>query len=144
MATKPDPADFSAPLELGIPEIDQHHEEIYSLLKRIGTTSADAYRPLDDDQVDAVLDILSELRDAAMVHFGIEEAYMVEADYPDHDDHATAHEHFIDDLSRYEMELMNGSAIPPVTIRASMADWYNEHILGMDKPFGDFYKKSGK
>lgn len=136
------PAGFSAQHALGIPDIDKQHEAIFNLLEKIGTVSNDGYRPLDDDEVDVLLDILIELREQALDHFGTEEGYMLEADYPGRDDHATAHEHFIDDVTRFEVELMNGSAIPPVTIRAAMIDWYSEHILGMDKPFGDFYKKT--
>ena len=144
MATKPNPAGFSTKHVLGIPEIDEQHETIFSLLDRIGNISAHGYRPLDDDEVDRLLDVLTELRESALTHFGTEEAFMQELDYPVLEAHATAHEHFLDDLTRLEGELMNGSAIPPVTMRGFLAEWYGEHILDMDKPLGDFYKKNSK
>ena len=142
MSAKSNPAGSAARPVLGIPEIDQQHDSIFHLFDRIGALTADAYRPLDDDEVDRLLDILSELRDLALEHFTTEEAYMTEADYPDLEGHATAHVHFMDDITRLEVELMNGSAIPTVTIRTALMDWYAGHIVEMDQPFGEFYKKS--
>ena len=144
MSARSNPAESAARPLLGIPEIDQQHETIFRLFDRIGALTADAYRALDDDEVDALLDILAELRDQALVHFVTEEAYMEEVDYPDLEEQAEAHVHFTDDITRLEVELMNGTSIPTVTIRTALVDWYAEHITDKDQPFGEFYKKSRK
>ncbi|MCJ2166321.1 hemerythrin family protein [Pseudodesulfovibrio sp. S3-i] len=144
MKSKTHPASISTDHALNIPEIDEQHQAFFTLLNKIGTISTDMYRPLNDDAADALLDIMAEARDFAMDHFGTEESIMEEAEYPGLEEHQTAHERFIADMIRLESELMNGSAIPPIKIHHFMTEWWNGHLLDMDKPFGIFYKKIGK
>jgi hemerythrin len=79
-----------------------------------------------------------------MQHFSFEENLMDEADYPGLDDQQDAHERFLDDITRMEAELMNGTSVPPVKIHGFLADWFADHIREMDFPFAEFRKKSGK
>ncbi|MBG0791213.1 MAG: hemerythrin family protein [Desulfovibrionaceae bacterium] len=144
MASNRNSAGTSTEYVIDIREIDEQHERIFDILDRIETVAEDLYRPLDDDEVDDALDIMGELRECAREHFGTEEGYMEEADYPALDDHRAAHEKFIDDLIRMEGELLNGSSVPPVKIHAFLAESCREHILSMDSPFGDFYNKIKK
>ncbi len=85
---------------------------------------------------------MSELREYALLHFRTEESYMQETAYPGLAKQKQAHNRFITDVIRMEAELMNGSAIPAIKIRNFMHDWYRDHILELDKPFGKFYKEN--
>jgi len=142
MAPTRNPAGFSPEYKVDIPEIDEQHATFFAMLARIDTVADDLYRPLEDDGVDEVLDIMDEIRKHAQDHFGTEEGYMEEVGYPGLDDHRTAHERFLDGIVRMEGELLNGSAVPPVKIRTFLADSCRDHILSMDKPFGQFYNKN--
>jgi hemerythrin len=142
MATTRNSAGFSPECEVSIPEIDEQHATFFNMLDRIGTVADDLYRPLDDDAVDEVLDIMAEIREHTQNHFGTEEGYMQEVEYPDLDDHKTAHERFLDGIVRMEGELLNGSAVPPIKVRTFLEESCREHILSMDKPFGQFYNKN--
>ncbi len=102
------------------------------------------YRALDDDEVDELIDVVSELRDYAMDHFRTEESYMREVNYPGLPVQKKEHNRFITDVIRMEAELMNGSAMPAIKIRNFMHDWYRDHILNLDKPFSKFYKENSK
>lgn len=144
MAAKPTPPGFSSELVLDIRELDEQHEALFSMLGRIDTVSPDMYRQLDDDETDAMLDIMNDLRDFAMQHFSLEENLMDEADYPGLDDQQGAHERFLDDLVRMEAELMNGTSVPPVKLHGFLADWFAEHIRELDRPFAEFRKESAK
>ncbi|BDQ35117.1 bacteriohemerythrin [Pseudodesulfovibrio portus] len=142
MSTTRNSAGFSPECEVSIPEIDEQHATFFDMIERIGTVADDLYRPLDDDAVDEALDIMAEIREHAQAHFGTEEGYMQEVDYPGLDDHRTAHERFLDDIARLEGELLNGSAVPPIKVRTFLTESCRGHILSMDKPFGQFYNKN--
>ena len=137
-------AGFTDEYIINIPEIDEQHETFFKLLDKITNVSDDLYKPLDDDEVDELIDVIDELRDYALHHFSTEEAYMQEVGYPGLAKQKTEHNRFITDVIRHEAELLNGSSMPPITIRNFMHDWYRDHILTLDKPFSDFYKKNTK
>jgi hemerythrin len=144
MSAKPNPAGYSPELVLGIPELDDQHETLFTMLGRIGAVTPDMYRQLDDDETDAMLDIMNDLKDSVMQHFSFEENLMDEADYPGLDDQQDAHERFLDDITRMEAELMNGTSVPPVKIHGFLTDWFDEHIRKMDHPFAQFRKESAE
>lgn len=137
-------AGFTSEYVVNIPEIDEQHETFFDMLDRITEVAPDLYKPLDDDTVDDIVDILSELRDYALLHFRTEESYMQEVDYPGLDKQKNEHNRFITDVIRMEAELMNGSSMPPIKVRNFMHDWYRDHILELDKPFSEFYNKNKK
>ena len=144
MASKLNLAGFKDDYLVNIPEIDEQHKTFFELLDKIGTVTPDMYKPLDDDEVDEIVDILDELRDYAMLHFRTEESYMREVDYPGLDAQKKAHNRFITDVIRLEADLMNGSVVPAIKIRNFMHDWYRDHIMDLDKPFSEFYNKNSK
>ncbi len=144
MASKLNTAGFSKECTLGIQEIDEQHETFFDLLGKIDTVSTDLYRPVDDDALDDMLDIMSEIREFTQAHFGTEEGYMEEVDYPELDAHSAAHDKLLDDIIRMEAELLNGSSAPPIKIQKFLADTSRDHILTLDKPFVEFYNKNKK
>ena len=70
-------------LVLDIPEIDEQHQTFHEMMSKIGRLVPDMYKPMDDDQVDDVVDALYDLREFALLHFRTEEDYMSEVDYPE-------------------------------------------------------------
>jgi len=131
---------FPEKLVLGIPDLDQQHEGYFAMAAKLGKVVPDVRRVLDDDEVDAVLDILADLRDFALEHFVSEEDLMREVDYPGLDTQVEEHHKFISDVGQMEVQLMNGSAIPVIKIYQFVYDWFADHILEHDVPFGEFYK----
>ncbi|WP_419785203.1 bacteriohemerythrin [Pseudodesulfovibrio sp.] len=135
-------AGFTKEYIIDIPELDEQHETFFSMLDRIAEIAPDLYRPLEEEEVDELVDVVAELREYALHHFGTEEAYMKEARYPDFAEQKKAHNKFITDVIRMEGDLLNGLVIPPIKVRNFMHDWYRDHILSMDKKFGEFYQSS--
>ncbi|MFH1915619.1 MAG: hemerythrin family protein [Pseudomonadota bacterium] len=134
-------AGFTQEYLVGIEELDEQHKTFFTLLDAIGKAVPDLYRPLCEAEADAVIDVLGELRDSALLHFRTEEGYMQEIEYPGLARQKREHNRFITDVIRMEGELMNGTIMPAITIRNFMHDWYCDHILTLDKPFGQTYKK---
>ncbi|AMK12420.1 MAG: bacteriohemerythrin [Pseudodesulfovibrio sp.] len=144
MPATPAPAEFPEDLTLGIRELDDQHKTLFAVLDRILAVSRDPYRQLDDDGTNTVLDIMTDLKDAAMQHFDQEETLMDQRDYPGLDDQQEAHERFLDDLVRIEADLMNGTAVPPVRLHADLADQLAAHVREMDRELAQFLNKSEK
>lgn len=144
MTTNSNRPDFPDAIYLGIPDLDRQHEAFFTMLAKVGGVTNDLYKVLDDDEVDDVLDILYDLRDYALEHFGTEEGFMKEVDYPGLDVQKAEHNRFISDVIRMEAELMNGSAIPAIKVHNFVHDWLHHHIAEYDQPFGEFYKKKKK
>ena len=135
---------FPESLHLGIPDLDEQHETFFAMLARVGDAVPDLYKVLDDDEADDVLDVLADLRDYALEHFGVEEGYMREVDYHDLSVQKAEHNRFISDVTRMEAELMNGTAIPAIKIHTFMHEWLEQHITEHDRPFGDYYHNNKK
>jgi len=127
---------------IGIPELDEQHETFFNLLNTITDVTQDPYSPLDEDEADQLVDVLGELREHALLHFRTEEDCMEEAGYPGLDGQEEAHAKFISDLTRMEAEVMNGTAMPAVKIRNFVHDWLREHVLELDKKFGEFHSEN--
>lgn len=144
MPATPAPDGLPDDLTLGIRELDDQHQTLFTILDRVLTVSGDPYRQLDDDGTNAVLDIMTDLKDAAMQHFDQEETLMGERNYPGQDDQQEAHERFLDDLVRLEAELMNGTAVPPVRLHGGLADQLAAHVREMDRQLVEFLNKSEK
>ena len=144
MPSKLNLAGFASEYLMDIPEIDEQHKTLFGLLDTIGNATDDLYKPLSDDEVDDIIDVLDEFRNYALLHFRTEESYMQEIDYPDLPKQKNEHNRFITDIIRLEAELLNGSSMPAIKIRNFIHDWSRGHILEQDKPFGDFYKENSK
>ena len=102
-------AGFTAEYLMDIPEIDEQHKLFFELLDKIGDTTDDLYKPLSDDEVDNVIDVLNELRNYALLHFRTEESYMREIDYPGLPKQKNEHNRFITDVIRLEAEIGRAS-----------------------------------
>jgi len=144
MLAKLNLAGFKEEYLMDIPEIDDQHKTYFEMLDKLGDVTSDLYKPLDDDEVDEVVDILNELRDYAMLHFRTEETYMKDVNYPGLSAQKKEHNRFITDVIRMEADLMNGSIVPLIKIQNFMHDWYRDHIMNLDKPFSEFYSKNSK
>lgn len=135
-------ADFKKKYTIGIPELDEQHETFFTLLNTITGVARDLYSPLDEDEADDLVDVLGEVREYALLHFQTEEDLMREAGYHGLEGQEEAHARFISDLTRMEAEVMNGTAIPAIKIRNFVHDWLRDHILELDREFGEFHKKN--
>lgn len=138
MAPKLNLAGFKAEYRIDVPELDEQHKTFFDMLRSLEDAVSDMYRPLAEDEIDPVLDVMDELRDYALTHFRTEESMMKDAGYPGLDKQKREHNRFISDLLRMQAEVLNGALVPAMKIRNFMHDWYRNHILKLDKPFGEY------
>ncbi len=118
---------------VGIPEIDQQHQELFYRLSKL----LEGIVRGDRAQVTRLIEFLGEY---VVTHFGAEERWMVESGYPDYDSHKAEHDRFMQDYLRYSVELEQKGPTALVGMRVNnwIADWLKSHILVSDMALGRF------
>lgn len=113
--------------ELGIQEIDEHHQKLVELLNN--TYKAILY----STDKDAVQTILSELEKYTDYHFGTEVQMMKEASYPELVTHASNHNTFKKQIAVLTQSYHSGAPHVNTDIVLFLWDWLQMHILKDDK-----------
>jgi hemerythrin len=108
---------------------DTQHQILFKLIDQINE------EPFD-------YEILVNLRLYAEHHFSIEEAYMVELNYPQAEEHIKAHDRFREELaSLLESQDSINTALRKA-LSLFLSKWLNLHVFGIDKEFEAFVLKS--
>lgn len=104
---------------------NKQHEVLFELIDRI-------------KQNDSSADIFRTLIDYAENHFAVEEAYMLQLDYPAAAAHFEAHARFraelqclIEDTNEYDDNANRSLAV-------FLKEWLRRHIFGLDKQLEQF------
>jgi hemerythrin len=87
--------------------------------------------------------VLSKLRDYTENHFGLEELYMLELDYPGREAHVRTHDKFRQEIDKL---LQGGQEHDPAfmgIISTFLTEWLSCHVFGIDKELEEFLLSSG-
>jgi hemerythrin len=118
---------------IGIPEIDQQHQELFFRLSKL----RDGIVGGDRTEVSRLFDFLGKY---VMVHFGAEERWMVESQYPGYEAHKAEHDDFMQDYLRYTVEIdrRGPTLLTGMRVNNWIAGWLKNHILVSDMALGRF------
>ena len=122
--------EWSEALSIGIPEIDEQHKLLLDCINRLEEASTEEHRNL------AVYFAIDRMEDYAQVHFAVEEILMRLLDYPGLGPHKGAHRVFIGEVERLKSEELTHDAHLKIT--AFLRDWWNHHILTLDRQYADY------
>ena len=131
--------DWSDVYLIGIPEIDQQHQGFFVASHRLYEGI------LSRDGKNAVIDALGFMRKYAEQHFGTEEAFMRQHDYPGIKDHLHQHAAFFRRLDELENDLMIFGPSQDLADRALdiTQDWLIDHIADEDMLYALHVKSAG-
>ena len=120
-------------LAIGVPEIDQQHQELFARIERLVTGVVRG----DRAQVEQLLDFLGHYVEK---HFGAEERWMIRSAYPSYMRHKAEHERFIRDYERMRLEYQDKgpSALVGMRMNNWIGEWLRGHISHSDMEFGRF------
>lgn len=114
---------------VGVKELDEQHKQLFKTLDDLFESMDTAMDP------QTVSDVLTILREYALVHFETEERYMSECGYPDLEDHKWAHEQF----RKKVHDLCSDGAARPEQVLTDILnflyEWLTNHILSCDKKY---------
>ena len=121
------PFEWSDQLSVGVPQIDQDHRALISLINR-------CIAVLNNNEQDnkEIRTILNELVDYTQYHFQREELVLKVCKYPNWVKHQQEHQRLIDEVGQHIKEYGHGELTAKALFRF-LTDWLTNHIMGMDK-----------
>jgi hemerythrin len=128
-------------LSVGIEKIDSQHRELFA---KINDLVAAVKQHVCKYKIG---DVIKFLEDYVVFHFGEEESWMKQFNYPGYAAHKAQHETFIANFNELKKELpkLEGGTKPgaydlSVETNKVVVDWILEHIVKVDKDLGKFLK----
>lgn len=124
-----------------IKEIDKQHQKLFEIGSRLYELAT-----LDDDidRYDEMMEILSELADYTIYHFGYEEKLMKKYGYEDLEQHKKQHKGFVNKIMSIKSEeLDENQKKMGMDMVVFIANWIENHILKSDQRYKEFFNKNG-
>ncbi|MFZ1375911.1 MAG: bacteriohemerythrin [Geothrix sp.] len=119
--------EWSPALQVGHPEIDRQHQKLIDIANRLNAA-------MQAGQGRAVSgEILQELVDYTVSHFGFEEGLMHTHGYSDRDAHLEEHRKLIQSVTAFKQQFDAGQASVSIELMGFIRDWLVNHILKVDK-----------
>ena len=124
---------------IDIPIIDSQHKR---LLKKIENLLNSIITKRGESEIGSLLKFLRYYTEG---HFGTEENYMREFNYPGIDLHKKQHKLFTGMIREYQQifNIKGGSNKLATNLEKNLLSWYKNHILTSDKELGEFLKQQG-
>lgn len=128
--------EWTEDLAVGMPEIDAQHQELFRKIDQLLGACIQCRGK------EVVGETIQFLGDYVIEHFGNEERYMKQFNYPESADHIKQHRQFIESFEELKKKFESdgpGTHIVIMTNRA-VVGWLNSHIRKVDKLLGEFLK----
>ncbi len=110
--------------------IDNQHKKLFDIINELFTAFEGAFA---ESQVPR---ILKELEEYTIYHFSTEERLFVEKNYPLKDQHKQEHDHFIQKIRKFKLDLESGqNNLLAFDVMITLKDWLIGHILGSDHKY---------
>ncbi len=122
---------------VNIAEVDTQHKKLLSLINEL----FDAMKV--GKGRDVVGQVLKELIDYTVYHFGTEEKLFKQYAYPDYFVHKKEHDDLTKKAVALKAEFDSGKPAITIEVMNFLKDWLNIHILQEDKKFGPFLNSKG-
>jgi len=124
-------------LEVNYPKIDEQHKKLVALINQLH----DAMK--SGKGKDACGEILKELADYTVYHFGTEEELMKKSYYPEAEVHGAAHKDLVQQVVDFKSKFDQGAIGLSMDLFDFLNKWLIEHIMGTDKKLGSYLKLRG-
>ena len=123
-------------LSVGVKEIDNQHIELF---KRVSNLLEACNQGKGKENVREVIAFLEKY---VISHFGTEERYMKNYQYPDYISHKKQHDVFVNSFADLKNQFEKEGAGLHIVILTNrlVVDWLTDHIKKVDKLLGAFLK----
>jgi hemerythrin len=121
-----------------VAEIDVQHKHLIDLINRL-------FEAMSVGKGSEVMgSILNDLIDYTKNHFANEEKLMKSFNYPQSVTHKLEHDTLTNQVIDLQGEFASGKSMISVKVMNFLKDWLKNHILQVDKKFGEFLNSVGK
>lgn len=129
--------DWSPEFSVGIPSIDQQHQQLVKMLNEL-------YNAMQAGQGQASLGkVLNSLAQYCLSHFAAEERLMRQHGYPDLAAHLEIHQKMTAKVKELLQDINSGKALTSVSVASFLKDWLTKHIQQTDKKYGPYLQGKG-
>ncbi len=121
-------------LELGVPELDEQHREIFNNFKRLSTACQEGHGEV------VLLEVLAFLKDHVARHFPSEEALMEQHHYPDLPEHREQHAKYRAMVEEFctQAEGNGNKHELAIEVDRQLIRWLILHIRGSDREMVEY------
>ncbi len=128
---------WSKSFETGITKIDIQHKVIVKILNELYEAV------IEHKEEEKMHQIVDELVQYTIYHFGEEEKLFRKYGFPQQEDHRKEHQMFIDKINASVEEIKNDSGLVALDLITFLKDWLTDHIMVTDGEYAKFFKKEG-
>jgi len=129
---------WSDELSVGNQEIDEQHKTLISLINALSDT-------LEHEMSEIVIgNILSALAEYTHVHFTKEEFIMKQVGYPLTQEHAAAHQVFVDQISHFIWQFDQNRTVAMADLIIFLRHWLIRHIMKEDRAIQTFIQSHNR
>lgn len=117
--------------KIGVEFIDEQHKQLFEIANRVYDLLKNE---LITDKYDQIIEIIEELKDYTVYHFGAEEEYMKSIGYKKFLSQKVAHTDFLEKMRDIDIDKIdNGQNDYLLGILDFVSDWLVQHIIKEDK-----------
>ncbi|SIO35376.1 bacteriohemerythrin [Halodesulfovibrio marinisediminis] len=124
-------------LSVGINSIDDQHKVLVSLINELHAAMK-ARRSHNE-----LLDVIDNLKNYTVTHFGYEEDLFAKHGYPDTKEHVEQHRKFVSEVVDFENGVRSGKLTVTMDVMKFLKNWLTHHIKGTDKQYSGFLSSKG-
>ena len=122
---------------VGISIIDEEHKQLIGIINK-----AIAAKQHSDNSKE-IIEILNEINKYALAHFADEEAYMIQFNYPDYEQHRKEHQGFSIETMAFLDSAAMGDCQLASKILEHLKNWLVHHVQGTDRKYIDCFTEHG-
>ena len=130
----PDLMPWTSRLETSISKIDNQHKKLVQMINQL-------HKAMRQQRGSNELsNILNNLAEYTVMHFGTEEKLFEKYQYPGYADHKKIHKELVTTVLAFQADFKNGKATVTVDLMDFLKDWLKNHIVKTDMAYVPFLK----
>ena len=129
---------WSADFSVGIPIIDEQHQELLTLVNEMFNHVA------GDAQAERVYfkKVVQKAVDYVKVHFSVEEKILLDNNFPGYGEHKKAHDVFVMTIVEKVQDFEAGKPLTLLEFTQFLKEWILTHIAIMDKGYFTYFNQT--
>lgn len=128
---------WSNEYSVNVEEIDNQHKKLFKMINILHEAA------VAKQSKDLLADLFNDLSDFCDSHFGMEENYFAQFQYPEAKKHISEHKVFRRRVEEFKNEFEAGEGLLSLRVSIFLNTWLKKHILGTDKKYVQCFHENG-
>ncbi len=124
-------------LSVNVVDIDNQHKKLIDLINNLHEAMKQGKGK------DIIGNVLNELIDYTVYHFGKEEKYQIQYNYPNYIAHKAEHDKFVKKALDLKKDYESGRMVISMEVLSFLQDWVRDHIQKTDKQYSAYFNEKG-